>query len=67
MGELPWRDIEALFQELCGEGSERAGGRVAVVLFGEVRVFDRPRLSPNTDKAAVASIRPWFNVHGVMP
>jgi hypothetical protein len=41
-GSLPWRDIEALFQGLGGEVSERAGSRVAVVLFGEVRVFHRP-------------------------
>ena len=41
-GSLPWRDIEALFQELGGEVSERAGSRVAVVLYGEVRVFHRP-------------------------
>jgi hypothetical protein len=34
-GSLPWRDIEALFQELGGDVSERAGSRVAVVLFGE--------------------------------
>jgi hypothetical protein len=32
-GNLPWRDIEALFLELGGEISERAGSRVAVVLF----------------------------------
>jgi len=43
-GSLPWRDIEALFQELGGVISERAGSRVAVVLFGEVRVFHRPTL-----------------------
>ena len=41
-GSLPWRDIEALFQELGGDVSERAGSRVAVVLFGEIRVFHRP-------------------------
>jgi predicted HicB family RNase H-like nuclease len=40
-GSLPWRDIEALFQGLGGEVSERAGSRVAVVLFGEVRVFHK--------------------------
>jgi hypothetical protein len=66
-GSLPWRDIEALFQELGGEVSERAGSRVAVVLFGEVRVFHRPHPSPNTDKGAVASIRKWFEEHGVTP
>jgi hypothetical protein len=47
-GSLPWRDIEALFQGLGGEVSERAGSRVAVVLFGEVRVFHRPHPSPET-------------------
>ena len=66
-GSLPWRDIEALFQELGGEVSERAGSRVAVVLFGEVRVFHRPHPSPDTDKGAVASIRKWFEGHGVTP
>ena len=66
-GGLPWRDIEALFQELGGEVSDRAGSRVAVVLFGEVRVFHRPHPSPDTDKGAVASIRKWFEAHGVTP
>jgi hypothetical protein len=56
-GSLPWRGIEALFQELGGDLSERAGSRVAVVLFDEVRVFHRPHPSPDTDKGAVASIR----------
>jgi hypothetical protein len=64
---LPWRDVEALFQELGGEVSERADSRVAVVLFGEVRVFHRPHPSPDTDKGAVASIRKWFREHGVAP
>ena len=56
-GNLSWRDIEALFLELGAEVSERAGSWVAVVLFGEVRVFHRPHRSPDTDKGAVASIR----------
>jgi hypothetical protein len=38
-GSLPWRDIEALFQELGGDISERAGSQAAVVLFGKVRVL----------------------------
>ena len=66
-GSLPWRDIEALFQELGGNVSERAGSRVAVVLFGEVRVFHRPHPSPHTGKGAVASIRKWLEEHGVTP
>jgi hypothetical protein len=62
-----WRDIEALFVELGAELSEREGSRVAVVLFGEVRVFHRPHPSPSTDKGALASIRKWLEQHGVSP
>jgi hypothetical protein len=62
-----WRDIEALFVELGAEISERQGSRVAVVLFGEVRVFHRPHPSPTTDKGAVTSIRHWLQQHGVVP
>ncbi len=66
-GNVQWRDIEALFVELGAEISEREGSRVAVVLFGEVRVFHRPHPSPSTDKGAVASIRKWLEQHGVLP
>ena len=62
---IHWRDIEALFVELGAEVTEREGTRVAVVLFGEVRVFHRPHPSPSTDKGAVASIRKWLEQHGV--
>ena len=62
---IQWRDIEALFVELGAEVTEREGTRVAVVLFGEVRVFHRPHPSPSTDKGAVASIRKWLEQHGV--
>jgi hypothetical protein len=64
---IPWRDIEALFVELGADISEREGSRVAVVLFGEVRVFHRPHPSPNTDRGAVISIRSWLQQHGVVP
>ncbi len=64
---VQWRDIEALFRELGAEVSEREGSRVAVVLFGEVRVFHRPHPSPDTDEGAVASIRKWLEQHGVEP
>ena len=64
---IQWRDIEAMFQELGAEVSKREGSRVAVVLFGEVRVFHRPHPSPNTDKGAVASIRKWLEQQGVEP
>lgn len=64
---VQWRDIEALFVELGAEVTELEGSRVAVVLFGEVRVFHRPHPSPNTDKGAVASIRKWLEQHRVLP
>lgn len=64
---VPWRDIEALFQERGGEVSERAGSRVAVVLFGEARIFHRPHRLPDTGKVAVASIRKCFEEHEVTP
>ena len=64
---IQWRDIEALFAELGADISEREGSRIAVVLFDEVRVFHRPHPSPDTDKGAVASIRKWFEQHGIAP
>jgi hypothetical protein len=66
-GTIPWSDIESLFKALGAEVSERAGSRVAVVLFGEVRVFHRPHPSPDTDKGAVNSIRDWLELYEVQP
>ena len=66
-GNIPWMDIESLFKALGADVSERAGSRVAVVLFSEVRVFHRPHPSPNTDKGAIASIRKWLELYEVKP
>ena len=66
-GNLKWHDIEALFLALGAEVSERKGSRVAVILFGEIKVFHRPHPSPDTDKGAVVSIRRWLEHHGVTP
>ena len=66
-GTIPWSDIESLLISLGAKVFERAGSRVAVVLFGEVRVFHRPHPSPNTDKGAVASIRKWLEYYEVAP
>ncbi|MBR2515369.1 MAG: type II toxin-antitoxin system HicA family toxin [Halomonas sp.] len=49
------------------EVNAREGSRIAVVLFGEVRVFHRPHPSPDTDKGAVASIRKWLEENGEAP
>ena len=66
-GTIFWSDIESLFKALGADVSERAGSRVAVVLFGEVRVFHRPHPSPETDKGAVSSIRKWLESNEVTP
>ena len=66
-GTTLWKDIEALFKALGADVSERAGSRVAVVLFDEVRVFHRPHPSPNTDKGAINSIRKWLEDNEVKP
>jgi hypothetical protein len=66
-GNIAWRDIEALLLELGAEITEREGSRIAVVLFGEVKVFHRPHPTPFTDKGAVVSVRNWLRQHGVTP
>lgn len=64
---IRWADIEALFVALGAEISERAGSRVAVVLFDQVRIFHRPHPAPTTDKGAVASARKWLADNEVTP
>lgn len=64
---IRWSDIESLFLELGAEIEEREGSRIAVILFGEVKVFHRPHPSPNTDKGAVASVKRWLEENGVKP
>ena len=46
---------------------QRAGSRIAIFWFNDIRIFHRPHPSPNTDKGAVASIREWLESHGVTP
>lgn len=64
---IPWKDIESLFGALNADISQRTGSRIAVVLFGEVRVFHRPHPSPKTDKGAVNSIKKWLEANEVKP
>lgn len=66
-GSVKWKDVEALFEALGAEITERAGSRVGVFLFGEILVFHRPHPTPDTDKGAVAGIRKWLESHGVNP
>ncbi len=64
---IRWSEIEALLVGLGAEVTEREGSRLAVFLFGEVRVFHRPHPSPDTDKGAVVSVRKWLEERGVKP
>jgi len=66
-GNIRWSDIEALLRDPGAKISEREGSRIAVVLFGQVRVFHRPHPSPETDKGAVESVRKWLEANGVKP
>jgi len=66
-GSVRWADVETLLLALGAEISQRAGSRVGVFLFGEVRVFHRPHPSPDTDKGAVASLRKWLHANGIKP
>jgi hypothetical protein len=66
-GSIKWRDVEALLVALGADVSEREGSRVGVKLFEDRRVFHRPHPSPDTDKAAVESVRKWLESHGVKP
>jgi len=66
-GNIRWKDIEALLLALGAALDERAGSRICVTLFGEVRVFHRPHPSPDTNKGAVAAVRQWLEENGVRP
>ncbi len=66
-GNIHWRDIESLFLALGADVSERAGSRISVVLFGEVRISHRPHPSPFTDKGAISSVRKWLESNEVIP
>lgn len=67
VGNIKWRDIEAMLVELGAEISEREGSRIGVRLFGDRRVFHRPHPSHDTDKGAVSAIRKWLEENGVTP
>jgi hypothetical protein len=66
-GEYRLEGHRSTVHRFGAEVSERERSRMAVVLFGEVRVFHRPHPSPHTDKGAAASVRKWLEQHGVVP
>ena len=61
-------EVMALLRQLGAEiEAGREGSRIAVVLFGQVRVFHQPHPSPHMDKGAVAALRDWLEQNGVTP
>ncbi|MBU6198356.1 MAG: type II toxin-antitoxin system HicA family toxin [Xanthomonadaceae bacterium] len=67
-GSVRFDDALALLRELgASVETNREGSRIAVVLFGQVRVLHKPHPSPTMGKGAVASLRDWLEINGVRP
>ncbi|WP_084383502.1 type II toxin-antitoxin system HicA family toxin [Hydrogenophaga flava] len=64
---LKWPDLVSMLTELGAQFTEREGSRVAIHLFGQIKVMHRPHPSPDVDKGAVASVRKWLEENGVSP
>jgi hypothetical protein len=65
--DIPWREIEGLFEALGAEVSEGSGSRVRVALHSVRAVFHRPHPERVTDKGAVRSVRRFLEAAGVRP
>lgn len=63
--DIPWNDIESLFQGLGGIITQGNGSRVRVSLNGVRAVFHRPHPEKETDKGAVKSVRRFLTEAGV--
>lgn len=64
---IPWRDIEKLFEALGGIVTAGSGSRRRVLLNDLVAVFHEPHPEKVTDKGAVASVRKFLISAGVSP
>ena len=64
-GNIKWRNVAALLENLGAILSERAGSRVGVSLKGRVAYFHRPHPSPNMDKGAVRDLRKFLESVGI--
>jgi len=62
-GSIQWSEVLALLRVLGAEITEREGSRVAIFLFGEIKIMHRPHPSNTVDKGAVASLRKWFEAN----
>lgn len=63
---IPWRDIEALFDGLGGEVTQGNGSRVRVSLLGVRAVFHSPHPDRDTKKYAVENVRSFLTSTGIL-
>lgn len=64
---VPFSDIEHLFEALGAELSEGRGSRLRVYLNGVRAVFHRPHPHKEVDKGALKSVRRFLEAAGVEP
>ena len=65
--DIPWANIESLFDTLGADISEGRGSRVRVALNDVRAVFHRPHPERVTNKGAVKSVRRFLQEAGVRP
>jgi hypothetical protein len=66
-GDIPWRDIEALFRALGGLVEPGRGSRRRVRLGARRAVFHEPHPERVTDKGAVEDVRDFLSSAGIVP
>jgi hypothetical protein len=65
--DIPWRDIERLFEALGGSVTQGNGSRRRVKLGDRRAVFHEPHPERVTDKGAVTAVRGFLASTGVRP
>jgi hypothetical protein len=65
--DVPWSDIEMLFEALGATVSQGKGSRVRVRLHDVRAVFHRPHPERVTDKGALKSVRQFLMTAGISP
>ena len=63
--DIPWPDIEKLFQALGADISEGKGSRVRVALEGVRAVFHRPHPERVANQSTIRSVRRFLKEAGV--
>jgi len=63
--DIPWANIESLFEALGADISEGRGSRVRIALNDVRAVFHRPHPERVTNKGAVKSVRRFLQESGV--